>query len=732
MGNATHPYPYTDPWERPSDVFGRLVVGKHHYCAVDEFGVLRCTGHNGDGRASLFWPDEPATPSLPEEARRAVAATSAEGELLGATPPEVEARRQAAAAAHAPNRTLDVCVGDAHTCAIEETVDRASGNITGTRLVCWGSNYSSALDTALITELIARRPERGGPAAVRCGARFVCALQHVPFTAVPTAFNTDPPRQGYYPYCTGVAEDRATGADHPLPAAQWPVASEEDQSLGRFDLFEAGANHVCGTRLYILSCLGNYAIIPPSLGNMFAVVGLALGSTHSCAGIIDGTFACFSGTGSGGPADPAWLEEIVAKPTGTWDGVASISLGDSVACVTSHDGQAYCGGERGQDQLVLLHPPVKLQPDRIDLVERGVSLRQVGCGGHAARNATLVQLGEQYCCGLTHANLVHCWGVLPPHGGVHLPREDIDPRGTRVVPVPYGIFQPLNESNVSVYHIRSRRRVSRARYLRDFGLKVLLDTQPNMSAADAVANFSQPYLCYNVPRRATRNISDWAALYLGMNFTNVSAPIEDVRSWHLTMLLTLQLAAYTDGLSCFNFSQPFPELHCAALLPYINRTVEQVIMPPKPFTIEQLSATDVYTTRYTLSHTLQPDGYCFEKLRLTPAEQFRRGAAWHRATQRLVDGFEILLTFQVPPPQFTTRPFTHGYTHERAWAHVRAHARMHSRPRPPTRRPSAPPTPRPERATAATPPPIPHLRSALPSPGRPTMRLCCARRCARS
>jgi hypothetical protein len=55
----------------------------------------------------------------------------------------------------------------------------------------------------------------------------------------------------------------------------------------------------------------------------------------------------------------------------------------------------------------------------------------------------------------------------------------------------------------------------------------------------------------------------------------------------------------------------------------------------------------VYTTKFTLAHTLQPDNYCFEKLRLTPSEQFKRGGAWHRATQRVVDGFEAIFAFQI-------------------------------------------------------------------------------------
>ena len=42
------------------------------------------------------------------------------------------------------------------------------------------------------------------------------------------------------------------------------------------------------------------------------------------------------------------------------------------------------------------------------------------------------------------------------------------------------------------------------------------------------------------------------------------------------MLLSMHMAAYTDGLSCFNFTQLTPGLHCAAMLKFVNRTVEVV------------------------------------------------------------------------------------------------------------------------------------------------------------
>ena len=70
-------------------------------------------------------------------------------------------------------------------------------------------------------------------------------------------------------------------------------------------------------------------------------------------------------------------------------------------------------------------------------------------------------------------------------------------------------------------------------------------------------------------------------------------------------------------------------------------------VPVRPQTITRVSSTDTYTTSYVLQHTRQSDAYCFEKLRLTPADQFARGAAWHRQQQRLLDGFETIFSFQL-------------------------------------------------------------------------------------
>ena len=58
---------------------------------------------------------------------------------------------------------------------------------------------------------------------------------------------------------------------------------------------------------------------------------------------------------------------------------------------------------------------------------------------------------------------------------------------------------------------------------------------------------------------------------LQINITNTSNALE-VKAWQLTMMLSLQMAAYTDGLSCFNFTAPFERLHCDAMVRYVNRT----------------------------------------------------------------------------------------------------------------------------------------------------------------
>lgn len=74
-----------------------------------------------------------------------------------------------------------------------------------------------------------------------------------------------------------------------------------------------------------------------------------------------------------------------------------------------------------------------------------------------------------------------------------------------------------------------------------------------MSLADATANLTTPYVCEEVPRRWTHNITYQILRWIGDDrdaLLNASAP-ETIRSWQLTMLLSLHMAAYVDfGISC--------------------------------------------------------------------------------------------------------------------------------------------------------------------------------------
>ena len=134
----------------------------------------------------------------------------------------------------------------------------------------------------------------------------------------------------------------------------------------------------------------------------------------------------------------------------------------------------------------------------------------------------------------------------------------------------------MNESNVTVLDISRRMCVSEDRYLRDFGLRLLLDTHPNISSADLLVNMTQPYLCSNVPRRFTHNMSLLLNTWMGTNITNITHDLGETKSWQLAMVLTLQLATYTDRLSCFNLTVPLAlnALHCSRMMVYVNRTVE--------------------------------------------------------------------------------------------------------------------------------------------------------------
>jgi hypothetical protein len=448
---------------------------------------------------------------------------------------------------------------------------------------------------------------------VQCGRRFVCVLQMASVDGSERGYNDV---EAMRVRCLGQVHMAVLGDLDPSPptlVVNWPAND-------LISLFGVGIDHACSTNvLGQVVCYGNAPPRPPG-DNPLTFTGLLVGGRHVCYAALG--VRCYSGSLIGGNLDTEWLDELLGGED--WAELRAVSLGDAVACLVDRLGVTRCAGEAGQE-LALIEPPVPLQEERLDLVERGVALSALSCGGESFRNGSRVDLGSQFCCGLQQSALLHCWGVTPPHP------------------------EALNGSNATEVYIGRRACVTEARYLRDFGLRLLLDTHPNVSTAELTTNMTQPYLCSHVPRRFTHNVSALLNDWLAANITNTTHDRGEMRSWQLAMMLTLQLAAYTDRLGCFNLTVPLAldALHCSPMLEYVNRTVEVVHEVVKPFTVRRSSTNDVFTTAYTLSHTQEPDRYCFEKLRLTPAQQFARAAAWHSRTQRVVDGFETEFTFQI-------------------------------------------------------------------------------------
>ena len=208
------------------------------------------------------------------------------------------------------------------------------------------------------------------------------------------------------------------------------------------------------------------------------------------------------------------------------------------------------------------------------------------------------------CCGIGHDHVVHCWGKPPRLWRSHAAGGINERNALSSCP-----WAPLSsrESNLTVFHVHNRRCVSRA-YLATW-----VAAAPRHARMCPRRRHHQFELSIQLLRCATStNLTCLSTrTWLGANLSNVGALARALVARDDAPLLRWRPMLMT---SCFNFTQPFPSLHCAALPRFVNRTVEVVKAPPKPFTIERLTANDVMATKYTLAHTVQPDHYCFEKL----------------------------------------------------------------------------------------------------------------------
>ena len=607
-----------EPWQQPCDRHVRMALGVHHACTIDTNASLQCDGHNSAGQADAG--RQPRRRPLPGDD------AAGEDAAGGPLPPDGFVY-------------AELCAGEFHTCAL-----RILDSVNQT-VVCWGSNYTSTLDTAYLNGRL--QASEGGMAPLRllCGRRFVCAVTAIAFTTTHALASQQ--WHGEQAHCTGSALTTTTNMFGEVAAMYSPIVAlgAGILSANPYTVIDAGWEHACGIGVYgLLECFGDYPIMPIA-DKKDLYYDLRIGADHTCVTLrlITGPgdqVRCYSGYSynqpqlTGGKRDASWLVALLhALPwtrlsPSAGEGHSRMTFGDSVACFKFNSGLVTCGGQP-EMSMGGITPPVALQPKRIDLIERGLSFSAVSCAGDAVRNGTSASLGVQFCCGLEQHDLLTCWGHAPQHPsaiplyplddyimpectdtnddatdvsgvgctltngitprptanmGCHL-FDDNDFTAKEMCCVCGGGFTPIPPNNASVYHVGKRQCVTEERYKRDFGLRLLLDTHPNVSSADATLNLTQPYMCEHVPRRNLVNLTLMLDRWLGANITNMSQ-VKDVQSWQLSMMLTLQMAAYTDGLSCFNFTEPFAGLHCDAMLRYVNQTVPVVVVPVRSARVE--------------------------------------------------------------------------------------------------------------------------------------------------
>lgn len=340
----------------------QIGAGSSHSCALLAKGTASCWGSNASGQLG-------------------------NGTLVDAS---------SAGAVLNVSNAVALCTGARHSCAL-----LADGTAK-----CWGSNANGQLGTGATSGTPVSTPNLlvsglANATGITCGISHTCASIADGTTQCwgSGAFGQ-----------TGSVGSCGSGCSLPAPV-MLDDGTDTVVDLGR--AVAAGDNHTCAlSAAGTVTCWGNNTwgnLGDGSLTQRLGPVGvtllngrtaksLALGSTHSCAMIADGTVQCWGDNTSGALGDGTTVQRTTPVNATTFAGaslVTSMASGGHFSCTRMVDSTLKCWGLNARGQLGSSSPSSASSP--------------LAVPGLLARAAT-VTVGGAHTCGFFGDGSVECWG----------------------------------------------------------------------------------------------------------------------------------------------------------------------------------------------------------------------------------------------------------------------------------------------------------------------------------